>query len=167
MQQAITGRPITGRHVLLAMIAFFAVIFAVNGVFLYSALSTHTGVVAVEPYRKGVAYNERIAADEQQQSLGWQIDLSVPEKDGDVSVKLVDRDGRAQTGLNLTGRIGRPTTGAHDQPLEFREQAGGRYTASVAALEGGTWIIELQASELKSGGEEVVWRMRKRLWQKP
>ncbi len=54
---------LTGRHVLLIFLAFFGSIFAVNGWFLYSALSTHTGVVAVEPYRKGLAYNERIARD--------------------------------------------------------------------------------------------------------
>ena len=41
---------LTGRHVLYTFIAFFGIIFAVNGVFLYSALKTNTGVVAIEPY---------------------------------------------------------------------------------------------------------------------
>jgi nitrogen fixation protein FixH len=162
MQQGITGR-----HVLLAMIAFFGIVFAVNGVFLYTALSTHTGVVANEPYRKGLAYNERIEADIRQQALGWQADIAVPEKAGDVSVKLIDREGRPLTGLGLSGRIGRPSTGDMDRPLSFKDSGGGTYVAALDALQEGAWVIDLQASELKSSGEDVVWRMRKRLWQKP
>ena len=53
---------ITGRHVLIGMLVFFGVILGVNGMFLYSALSTYTGVVSDEPYRKGLNYNERIEA---------------------------------------------------------------------------------------------------------
>ena len=56
-----------GRHVLMMLFAFFGVIFAVNGYFLFSALSTHTGVVAVEPYRKGLAYNH---ADRRRRTAG-------------------------------------------------------------------------------------------------
>jgi len=63
-----------GRHVLFAFLGFFGVIFAVNGVFLYAALSTHTGVVANEPYRKGLNYNQRIAAFQAQEQLGWAED---------------------------------------------------------------------------------------------
>ena len=66
---------LTGRHVLLAMLAFFGVIFAVNGAFLYFALGSHSGVVAVEPYRKGLAYNQAIAAAEAQERRGWRMEL--------------------------------------------------------------------------------------------
>lgn len=158
---------ITGRHVLYGMIAFFAVIFAVNGVFLYQALSTHTGVVANEPYRKGLEYNDRIEADVRQQALGWSVDLSVPERAGDVRAVMVDRARQPVAGLRLVGRIGRPSTGDHDRALEFKEASAGTYVAPLADLAEGAWIVELQASELKSDGESVVWRMRKRVWQKP
>ncbi len=65
------NRVLTGRHVALTFAGFFGVVFAVNIYFVTVALSTHTGVVANEPYRKGLKYNERIAASEQQESLGW------------------------------------------------------------------------------------------------
>ena len=55
---------LNGRHVLIGLLLFFGTIFAVNGYFMFVALSTYTGVVADEPYRKGLAYNARIAADE-------------------------------------------------------------------------------------------------------
>ena len=158
---------ITGRHVLLGLIAFFAIIFAVNGVFLYQALSTHTGVVSNEPYRKGLAYNERIAADQEQQTLGWHVDLTVPEKAGELRLALADPNGRPVPGLVINGRIGRPSTGDLDQTLALEEKTPGTCGTNIAALHEGTWVIDLQASEMKSAGETVVWRLRKRLWQKP
>ncbi|MBL8565721.1 MAG: FixH family protein [Hyphomicrobiaceae bacterium] len=162
-----SGGGITGRHVLLGLIAFFGVVFAVNGVFLYQALSTHTGVVANEPYRKGLEYNQRIEADARQQALGWTVDLTVPDHVGEVRAMMVDANKRPVTGLRLVGRVGRPSTGDLDRALEFKEASAGTYIAPVTVLEEGTWIVELQASELKSDGEAVVWRMRKRIWQKP
>lgn len=158
---------ITGRHVLFAMIGFFAIVFAVNGVFLYSALSTHTGVVSNEPYRKGLAYNERIEADAVQQERNWYVDLTIPDAAGDVRLALADAQGRPVAGLGLSGRLGRPSTGDLDQQLAFKEAAAGTYVAPISALQSGTWVIDVQASELKTNGEEIVWRMRKRLWQKP
>ena len=44
-----------GHHVLAGFLAFFGVVLAVNGAMIYSAISTHTGLVAIEPYRKGLA----------------------------------------------------------------------------------------------------------------
>ncbi len=84
------------------LIAFFGVIFAVNGYFLYSALSTHTGVVAIEPYRKGLAYNERIAADERQKALGWQRQTSLA-RDGRVSRRCRRCGKRRRRGLTIVG----------------------------------------------------------------
>ena len=76
------------------VLAFFASIFTVNGVMIYSALSTYTGLVANEPYRKGLHYNERIAADARQIRLGWTDTLDVG-RDGRVVLALADSGGRA------------------------------------------------------------------------
>ena len=44
---------------------------------IYQAMSTHTGLVANEPYRKGLHYNDRIDADARQARLGWVDTLDV------------------------------------------------------------------------------------------
>ena len=99
------GRSLDGRHVLFMLLAFFGVIFAVNGFFLVSALRTHTGVVAVEPYRKGLAYNTRIAADARQSDLGWKEHLDI-QSAGLLTLSLTDGSGAVVLSLDL-GR-GRP-----------------------------------------------------------
>jgi nitrogen fixation protein FixH len=153
-----------GRHVLMLFVAFFGAIFAVNGYFLYAALATHTGVVSQEPYRKGLAYNDRIAADERQSALGWQhtIDLAL---DGHVRLRMTDAAGHPVAGLRFEATVGRPVTGDFDRRLALAETAPGVYEGRVAALTSGAWIAGLEA--FATSGQEPIYRGRNRLWLKP
>lgn len=161
-------RVITGRHVLFGMIAFFGVVFAVNGVFLYTSLSTYTGVVSNEPYRKGLAYNERIAAEKAQQELGWATDVTLAGTGDELDIVINDHNGNPVGGLVIEGRLGRPSTDAMDVELSVKESAPGRYRASFATLAPGAWQVDLIAKELTSAGDKIVWRARKRVrWQNP
>ena len=44
---------------------------------IYKALTTFGGVETPDAYRKGLAYNQRIAAEEAQAGLGWHDELSL------------------------------------------------------------------------------------------
>lgn len=158
-----TERVITGRHVLAGLIAFFGVILLVNGIFLYNALSTYTGVVSEEPYRKGLSYNERIQAEKQQKTLGWSSQLALVGQGDGVKLDLADKNGNPVSGLAITGRIGRPATAAMDIALVLSENEPGRYEARFDPLAEGTWQIDVEAKKLTGEGDEVVWRARKRL----
>ena len=63
-------RELKGRHVLMVLCGFFGVMFIVNGFFVYFALSTFSGGDTSDPYRKGLHYNEMLAADERQAERG-------------------------------------------------------------------------------------------------
>ncbi len=41
MSASINGKPLTGRHVALMLAAFFGLMFAVNGAFVYFALGSY------------------------------------------------------------------------------------------------------------------------------
>lgn len=152
---------LSGRHVLGIFLAFFGIIFAVNGYFMYSALKTHTGVVSVEPYRRGLAYNERIAADERQGLLHWQVEFAFGQN-GAAHLTLRDATGTAITGQLVTASIGRPSTERFDRTLKLVETAPGQYAASSAPVPSGTWLaqVEVRAAD----GNEPVYRLRRRLW---
>jgi len=123
-----------GGHVLGIFLGFFAAVFVVNGAMIYSAVTTHSGLVANEPYRKGLHYNERIAADRRQASLGWTETLEVG-RDGSVRLALTEGEDyrcarppfhqparhRADARRSLAGKI----RGAHFA-------AGGRQLAALA-----------------------------------
>ncbi|MFZ4807754.1 MAG: FixH family protein [Hyphomicrobiaceae bacterium] len=157
------ARELRGHHVLFIFLSFFGVIFAVNGYFLYSALGTHTGVVSVEPYRKGLHYNDRIALEEKQVDLGWShgIEASL---DGRVVVLFNERGGAPVAGLKVVGNVGRPSTSEFDRKLAFNETAPGRYEAVTEKLEAGAWIASLEA--FPPASTTPAYRGRNRLWLK-
>jgi nitrogen fixation protein FixH len=160
------GREILkGRHVLMVFLGFFLVVFTVNGVFLYSAISTYTGIVSNEPYRKGLAYNERIAADAAQKARGWQELIEVT-LEGHVSVRLSNRLGVPIEGLVITGTFGRPSTSQHDVKLQLTESEPGLYVAEMAPPETGAWIMALEARSL-AAPNEIAHQSRRRIWLKP
>ena len=158
-----SGRVLTGRQVWLWMSAFFGVVFAVNGYFLYAALSTHSGVVAIEPYRKGLAYNDRIAADERQSDIGWTADLQVSEE-GHMELSLRDRSKIAVQGRVVTLNVERPATSQLEQTVTLIEAAPGRYSSTSSALAPGNWVANIEVRD--AIGQEPAFRMRKRLWLK-
>lgn len=158
-------RGLRGRHVLLAMLGFFAAVFAVNGVMIYSAVSTYSGLVANEPYRKGLAYNERIAADERQARLGWSDSVEIG-RDGRVALTISSGDGRPVTGLAIAAVLGRPSTNRHDIKLALSESKPGRYEAQAAPLGEGSWLIAAEA-RVDARAEDPVYRTRRRLWLEP
>jgi nitrogen fixation protein FixH len=165
MKSPDTSGQLTGRHVLLITLAFFGIVFAVNAYFLYAALSTHTGIVANEPYRKGLAYNSRIAADERQSELHW-ADATTIAADGTVTVDLTGQSGSKPQGLVVTGIISRPATAGFDRPLRFTETAPGHYTSEAGAIESGNWLVTIEARSSASD-KDPAYRARRRLWLKP
>jgi nitrogen fixation protein FixH len=164
-QQMADNWQLKGRHVLIVFAGFFLVVFAVNGVFLYSAIKTYTGVVSAEPYRKGLHYNQRIAADEAQTARGWQDSLEVA-RDGQMTLRMTSRLGEPVEGLRVTGIFGRPSTAQHDLKLTFDEVQPGTYATRVAPPDSGAWIVSLEARSA-AGSDEILHQSKRRLWLKP
>ncbi|MEQ1647923.1 MAG: FixH family protein [Hyphomicrobiaceae bacterium] len=155
---------LTGKHVLVCLLTFFGIVFGVNFYFMFAALSTHTGVVSVEPYRKGLAYNSRIAADEAQQARGWHDVLSI-DAAGAVLLKIVDKSNIAVPDLIVTTTIGRPSTIQFDRHLTLKPQSNGVYVSSAGSLDAGAWLVSIEARTAENASEPV-YRARRRLWLK-
>lgn len=137
-----SGFRIKGWHVFAGVFAFFALIIAVDGVFLALALRTFPGQVSVTPYEDGLLYNRHIAQMEAQARLGWRATAAA--EPHAVSVTVQDRAGSPLQGLRLVGRLERPATEAGRLNLRFREIAPGLYRATPGALSG-TWDLTVEA----------------------
>lgn len=160
-------RVITGRMVLFGLIAFFGVVFAVNGTMLALALKTNTGMVANEPYRKGLKYNERIAAEERQQALGWKSEITVDAKAKRIVAVLTGPDGAPLTGLRANAKVGLAVTDREDSSATLSETAPGRYEAAVQIADAGNFIADLEVTDPYDSSQGVVYRARRRLWLAP
>jgi nitrogen fixation protein FixH len=153
---------LNGWHVLVACVLFFAAVFAINAALIYSAISTYSGVVASEPFRKGLFYNDRILADERQQRLNWLDSLTI-DRAGRVALAITSADGRPILGLNVVATVGRPSTSREDVKLSLSAGTAGLYEAKTKPLAAGSWIVSIEARASAELGEPIF-RARRRLW---
>ena len=70
-------RQVTGRMVLVCLVAFFAVVAGVNAIMIRAAVSTFGGVETESAYQAGLAFAREIAAVEAQDALHWQVRAKV------------------------------------------------------------------------------------------
>src|ERR1700690_1039732 len=94
-------RILTGRHVLLWLVAFFGIVFAVNGVLVRAAISTFGGVETSSFSKAGPQFEHEGVVAEHKDAVHWQVGGTLT------------RDGAGQAVLNVTARDagGAPLTG--------------------------------------------------------
>lgn len=157
------GRPrLRGMHVLAIFVGFFLAVFIVDGIFIYQAVSTFGGIETPDAYKKGVAYNDTIAEDEQQARLGWTDEVSIVGAPHRLRVELHGRDGAVVARKRLVATIGRPATNRFDATLDLTETAAGIYEAALPVAAEGTWIVDLSAYD--GSAPEPAYQARRRLW---
>ncbi|MEO0465645.1 MAG: FixH family protein [Pseudomonadota bacterium] len=157
MSHAADSRELKGGHVLLWLLAFFGVMFAVNGVFLYQAIVSFPGEDIPKSYLQGLQYNDVLAARSAQADLGWRAEMGV--EDGALLVRLNDTENAPISGRVVVGGIRHSATTAMDTPLVFRAAGGGLYAASLADLPSGHW--ESFASVIDPDTETVIFTAHK------
>lgn len=169
-QQRGPRQGLTGRHVLLSLLGFFAIIVVADATLIYKALTTFGGVENVNAYRDGLAYNQRIASDARQSALGWDEQIELAGDPLQLRVSLKARDGTAVAGKKLVAEVGRPATNRFDSKLVLVEATPGVYEAVLEQAGTGAWIVDVQAfGQGASGdtGETPAFQTRRRLWVAP
>lgn len=153
-------KPITGRHVLLGLVGFFGLMLIANGLFVYFALSTFTGSDS-DPYRRGLHYNDTVAAAERQAERGWRSSLSYDAGNRRLSLGLTDNQAKPVTGLKINALVGRPVTDKEDHALSLKEEASGVYSADIE-LRPGQWVVSAATPEEPRSGEPA-YQLKQRL----
>jgi nitrogen fixation protein FixH len=151
-----------GRHVLMMMLSFFGVIVAVDSFMIYRAVSTFGGLETQDAYKKGLAYNQRISRDAEQERAGWKDTVEIGGVPQHLRIALRDHAGAPITGKRLAAKIGRPATDRFDVTLDFAETAAGLYEAALPVVAEGSWIVDLSA--YNGTAEEPAYEARRRVW---
>jgi nitrogen fixation protein FixH len=152
---------IDGRHVLLSLMAFFGVMVLANAALVYYAVQTFSGGDRPDPYRSGLNYNERIAADKRQAALGWNAELAYDDPGRRLTLRFVAADKLPVSGLKFDARLSRPATDKDDRTVDFKEVEAGLYAADVA-LAPGAWVVSL--STRGAGEGDSLFRLKRRLF---
>jgi nitrogen fixation protein FixH len=159
-------KPLTGKHVLIILLSAFAVVFAVNGYFLYAAISTLPGEQRGATYQAGLHYNDTLADERAQAALHWSHKSQIM-PDSRVSVSVTDASGAPVAGLAIEGWLERPSSDKGDHKLAFKEVEAGRYEALDQTPDGGNWMLTFKAEKAQAGGSPAIYRARERLWVGP
>jgi nitrogen fixation protein FixH len=140
-------RELTGRMVLIWLIAFFCIVAAVNAIMMTAAISTLSGLDSDSPYEAGLAFDQEIAASRAQQALHWQVDAKV-EQDGGmtrVEITALDADGAPLPGLSATASLAHPTDRRLDRDLAVTQDRPGHF-AGVTGAALGQWDVVIELS---------------------
>ncbi len=149
------ARTLTGRHVLLALIAFFGVIIVANTIFITLAVKSFPGESEKKSYMQGLRYNDVLAERATQSALGWNAAVTrikLAETGGFVEISMLDGNGDELLHLNIEGALKRPAHDGEDSDLAFEELGGGAYRARTMVLTAGAWDLEARATN--AAGEQ-------------
>lgn len=150
---AAAPKPLTGRKVLVMLIAFFGIVIGVNVTMMKLAISTLPGTEVENPYAEGIHYEQQIMAAHEQAARKWQVNAHIQRSAGGgatLQVEARDASGRPMTGLKFQGRLERPTDKRADQPVELAEEGIGIYRGNAAAVAPGQWDLVIEG-DAKSG----------------
>lgn len=157
------SRPWTGRTLLFALLAFFGVMVIANGIFVYFATESWTGLTTEDAYREGLSYNETLARAERQRALGWQSTLALVALDGNrarLSLLVRDSEGQAVASNAITALFRRPTQEGHDFEVVLAPTGDGAYAAEFALPLPGQW--DVRVSITRADAESYL--IETRLW---
>lgn len=152
-------KTLKGWHVLLIMLGFFGVIFAVNGVFLYHAINSFPGEDVKKSYVQGLNYNTTLATRAAQAELGWTAEAGM--QSDDLVFRLNDADGQPLSNYSVVGEIRRRATQGADQSIVFQAAGAGEYTVDGVDLEAGQWSLRI--SVFDAGAETLLFNVDKTL----
>ena len=155
------ARILTGRHVLLWLVAFFGIVFAVNGVLVQAAISTFGGVETLSSYKAGLQFEQEAGLVQRQDALHWQVSGALTRDRAGVAVlDLIARDaqGRPLGGLTADARLAHPADDRLDHVIAVRPVAAGVFRGTAEA-QPGQWelIVDLYR------GDQRVFRSRSRV----
>lgn len=135
--EIVSRRGLTGGKVALILAGFFLTITAVDVVMITSALDSQTGLVAEHPYERGLAFNDILAREAQQDRLGWKLGVALD--GGRLTVAVADDKGQPVAADRLVLRLLRTSDARLDRTLEPVPAGEGRFEAEIAGVEPGLW----------------------------
>jgi nitrogen fixation protein FixH len=154
-------RELTGRAVLLWIVGFFGVVFAVNGVLVQAATSTFRGMETGSSYQAGLKFKDDMESAQRQENLHWQVEGKLlHDAAGDAVLDISARDARgmALAGLTAVAHLAHPADARLDQTIALKDIGGGAFRGETQA-QPGQWELIVDLFR----GEERQFRSRSRV----
>jgi nitrogen fixation protein FixH len=146
------------------LIPLFSVVFIINGIMVYKAQKTFSGVTTDHAYEEGLAYNQTLAQKTEQAKLGW--NFAIQFKQGNtIYLKATDAAGKPLTGATITAHFQRPATNQQDRNLTLMAMPNdpGTYMVYLLGFERGAWDVTFHVVRPHANGGTDTFDMDTRL----
>jgi nitrogen fixation protein FixH len=156
----IGGRTLTGRAVLIWLIAFFGIVGIVNAIMAREAISTFGGLETASSYQAGLKFEQDAADARAQDARHWHVKANVRLSGGKTLFDIDARDaaGVPLAGLAATAVLHHPTDARGDHLAKLSEDTAGHFRTTIEAATG-QWDLVIELSR----GEERLFRSRNRV----
>ena len=127
------------RIILYCFVGFFGTFMVLDGIFVYLAVSTQTGIVTEKSYEKGLDYNRVLEEARSQPEVNDVISFE------DSTLKWVVKDGKNKP-INIQAKATffRPVQQGHDFTLPLESRGQGVYEVKPDLPLKGLWSVRLQ-----------------------
>lgn len=123
------------KYILFAFLAFFGVVFTVDAIFIYTAITTQTGIVTEKAYEHGLNYNKTLLEAKSQLNLNDKVSFNNGVLKWDLDINNAD----------VTARIIRPIQDGHDFNIVLNHKGNGIYEATLDLPFKGLWEVKLSS----------------------
>ncbi len=148
-------------------VAFFGVIFTMNGIMVYFATTTFNGIAVEDAYEKGLKHNDKLAETEKKREQHfWLKDNSSYDSKSNsynINVQPYQKANTIEVG-SITVEVFRPTREGADLNIALNKSAGG-YKESFTPPLPGLW--ELRYKVTLKDTEQTTFEYRKRVDLRP
>lgn len=150
-------RPFTGRRMAAIMIAFFAVVIAVNLAMARLASRSFSGIVVGNSYEASQNFNRWLDEAAREKALAWDA-TAARTGAGRLAISIAP-DGATPIPARaaLTAEARRPLGPPDDRTVHFLRTGDGTWL-STTSVKPGRWKLRLRLDGRDAGGNAVVWR---------
>jgi nitrogen fixation protein FixH len=144
---------VSGRMVLICLVAFFAVIAGVNALMATLAIKTFGGVEAENAYRAGLEFARELSSSRAQQERNIKVDVTTSRtKAGIVKFRMVVQGTEGSvSSLQANLELRHPADKRRDHKITLTRNPDGAFTAETE-VEPGQWNALIS---LERGGERL------------
>lgn len=132
-----------GRHIPWLFALGFAIVVAVNGVMIWFAVGSFSGLYTPRPRDRGLHYNDVVAAQQARDTLGWRIEATWRSESDRLELALSDRDGTPLDGARVTVELVRPAEKRPPFGIAMAVVDAGRHAGYVALPARGNWDVDI------------------------
>lgn len=140
----------------------FLIVIAVNGILIFEAVRSFSGLETDSAYEKGLHYNQALAAAADNARTGWYAEPTITAgktAERQLQILVTDRMGAPVKSLQVQAVLVRPTNAGMDTSLKLTDLGEGRYGAAFTPKGLGNWELRISA---RSG--DTAWQQVQRIF---